>query len=136
MCNGTRLAAHSRATLPVFGGISGSTRAILIIRSETRNKRNDEFRLKYSSFLLKGLAGLRKCLCASGRLLLYPAGSNYLFLAAFLAPPFLAAFLAPPFFAADFFPPFLVAIAYVLLFCFWFFRRLTTRYCAYLFLVG
>jgi hypothetical protein len=44
-------------------------------------------------------------MCASGGLLCKPAGSNYLFFAAFLAD-----FFLPPFFAAFFFPPFLVAI--------------------------
>jgi hypothetical protein len=72
-------------------------------------KRNDEIRLKCSSFLLKGPAGLLKFVCASWRLLFYRRRPNYLFLAAFL-PPFLAAFF-PPFFA-DFFPPFLVAILF------------------------
>jgi hypothetical protein len=72
-------------------------------------KRNDEIRLKYSSFLLKGPAGLLKFVCASWRLMFYRRSPNYLFLAAFL-PPFLAAFF-PPFFA-DFFPPFLVAILF------------------------
>jgi hypothetical protein len=45
-------------------------------------------------------------LCASGGLMLKPAGSNYLFFAAFFA----AFFFPPDFFAAFFFPPFLVAI--------------------------
>src|ERR1044072_8820080 len=49
--------------------------------------------------------------CAGGRFVLCPAGSGYVFFAAFLVPPpFFEAFLVPPFFAA-FFPPFLVAIA-------------------------
>jgi len=62
-------------------------------------------------------------MCASERLL-YPLGSNYLFLDAFLAPPFLAPpFLAPPAFFAAFFAPFLVAISLVApFFQFLFFR--------------
>jgi hypothetical protein len=32
MCRGVRVAAQSRAMLPVFGGISGSTSATLIIK--------------------------------------------------------------------------------------------------------
>jgi len=69
-------------------------------------------------------------MCASGVFEVFPAGSNYLFLAAFFAPPFFAAFLAPPFFAA-FFPPFLVAIACLLLFSDLVFLhpKETTRYC-------
>lgn len=87
---------------------------LLTLRHEANlelKKRNDELRLKFV-VPLKWPSWPQKCVCASGRLL-YPAGSNYLFLAAFLAPAF---FLAPPFFAADFFAPFLVAISHVLLF--------------------
>jgi hypothetical protein len=54
MCNGVFVAAHKRATLPVFGGISGSTSAtesMIQYRTYTK-KRNDELRLKISSFLL------------------------------------------------------------------------------------
>jgi hypothetical protein len=62
-------------------------------------------------------------MCASESLVV-PAGSNYLFLAGFLAAAF---FLGAAFFAA-FFPPFLVAIACLLLFsglvCFTYYHKI------------
>jgi len=87
------VAAQSRATLPVFGGISGSTSATFItslpraylpsftIRNSglelghitcrglkrsvppcsIKMKRNDEVRLKFSSFLFKALLASEVC---------------------------------------------------------------------------
>src|ERR1041385_2661631 len=69
MCNGTFVAAHSRAIFPVLGGISGSTKATLSIAQSRSHfvlhkyKRNDEIRLKCSSFLLEGRMACRR-LCA------------------------------------------------------------------------
>src|SRR5687767_4727394 len=67
MWSGTFVAAHKRATFPVLGGISGSTSATFSMidscHSLATTKRNDELRLKVSSFLLQGPIGLR-CLCA------------------------------------------------------------------------
>ena len=71
------VAAQSRAMFPVLGGISGSTSVTRIIGrrritkeaftasifSVLKYKRNDEIRLKCSSFLLKGLLACRS-LCA------------------------------------------------------------------------
>src|SRR5262245_37883741 len=39
MCSGVFVAAHKRATLPVFGGISGSTRATEGMRTQYRSNR-------------------------------------------------------------------------------------------------
>jgi hypothetical protein len=132
MCSGTLVAAQSRAILPVFGGISGSTREIRSIAGCAAEinqfedatsgmqalsaRGGDEFVIQKErrvSLEVLVVPFERPCwpqkfVCASGGLLLKRPEPNYLFLAAFLAP-FFAAFLVPPFFAA-FFPPFLVAI--------------------------
>jgi len=44
----------------------------MLTEAENKNQRNDELRLKYSSFLLKGLVDLGIGMCASERLLCNP----------------------------------------------------------------
>src|SRR5689334_7137961 len=116
MWSGTLVAAHSRAMLPVLGGISGSTSATESIKHNmTYSKPKKKRRASLEGLVVSFVRPRRPQMfvCAGGRYVLKAAGSSCLFLdPPFLPPPpFFAAFLVPPFLPPAFFPPFLVAIA-------------------------
>jgi hypothetical protein len=136
MCNGVFVAAHRRATLPVFGGISGSTSATESMRKyRPITKRNDELRMKVSSFLLRGRSAsdvfvrqwkVRGVTCWFGLSLLrgfLGSAAATLLSAALLASALLASALLSTFFSCH---SFYVLLLSSLVLCFF----TTTRYCA------
>ena len=77
MCSGTLVAAHNLATLPVFGGISGSTNATRIIslefalegsRGQVRNKKKRRASLEGLVVSFVRPRGPQMFVCAGGRL--------------------------------------------------------------------
>src|SRR5437867_721899 len=107
----------------------------LLTNRPEQTKRNDELRLKYSSFLLKGPCWPRKFVCASGG-----CCCNLLVLSllcGLLGPALLCGLLGPTLFRCGLLTTFFSCHSF---YCSFFpslgFQVLTTRYCVYLCLVG